>query len=490
MKKSTAAYLTVYMALSLGVMITLSLALIEGLRLNMTQLELVLASDVATDAVMAEYHRELFGRFNILAIDSSYGGVSAGKDRLLGRLEYYVSQNLSGVMSKKLEGINVYKDFTGTRLLSVTLTEYSLLTDGKGAVFRKQAVEALKDDLGITGVQEVAKWLATVERYQLDTRDVEEEKRKVDEKIASYQGKEVTVNEGETEILDFEDPTIRVENRKKTGIVKQALGDKELSGEALNQSILVAQRIKDGRALQGTGHCEGLSETEALAEKIAFAEYLMRYMGCYLEKADGSSLDYELEYIIAGKDADADNLKGVLYRLLALREAANATYLFADKEKNGEAEMVALAASVVLLAPELKDAFQTAILLGWAYAESVYDLKVLLDGGRIPLMKDKSTWHYSLANILEDAWEDFVNGQQGEKERDGLSYQDYLRILMLVMNEEEMTLRAMNLVEADIRQTQGNKAFRLDGCISGFQTRMIMENGQGYRLEYTEAKHY
>ena len=490
MKKRASAYLTVYLALILGVLVSLSLALIEGVRLSTAQLEMVLASDIAGDCALAEYHRELFRRFNILAIDSSYGNTVYGRARLKERLEYYFSENLSVAFGDKLHGIGVYKDFLGIQLQNVTLTGLTVLSDEKGAVFREQAVEALKDDLGITNVQEIVKWLDTVEKYQLDTRDIEAEKREIDEKIASYQGKEIDVGEEEIEVLDFEDPTVTVENRKKAGIVKLTIGEKELSGKKLNQSVLVAQRIKDGRALKGDYIVKARNAASDIAERVAFVEYLMRYLGCFLQQSEGSALDYELEYVIVGKDADADNLKGVLHRLLAMREAANATYLFADKEKSGQAETAALAVSVVLLVPELKDAFKTAFLLGWAYGESVYDLRTLLDGGRIPLIKDKNTWHYSLTNILEDAWDDFVNGHVEKDKGEGLDYQDYLKILLLLSREEDVTMRAMNMVEADIRQTEGNRAFRLDGCFVGFKFRAVVESDYGYRLDYTEDKHY
>ena len=86
MKKRVSAYLTVYLALILGVLVSLSLALIEGVRLNTSQLEMVLVSDIAGDCVLAEYHRELFHRFNILAIDTSYGNTVYGRARLKERI--------------------------------------------------------------------------------------------------------------------------------------------------------------------------------------------------------------------------------------------------------------------------------------------------------------------------------------------------------------------------------------------------------------------
>jgi len=490
--KKLSGYLTMYLALTLGVLVTLCLALIEGIRLNTMQLEAVCIADIGVDSVMAEYHRELFRRFNLLAIDSSYGSGVAGRDKVRQRLEYYLTQNLIHPSEEVLGDASglFFRDFLGIRLQEAEPEGLLFLTDGDGLVFRRQAIEALRDDMGITAIQEVAGWLETVREYQLDTRDVEAEKKEADEIIASYQGKEIETEGDGKEILDFEDPTVVVENRKKRGIFSLTLGDNELSGKRLNQSVLLLERKKAGKLLKGNLPLPEVSDTEKLTEKLEFSEYLMRYFGSFTDMAENSALDYELEYLIAGKDADADNLKGVLHRLLAMREAANATYLFSDKEKYGEADLAALAVSVVLLVPELQEVFRTAIILGWAYAESVYDLKVLLKGGRIPLIKTSKTWHYGLSGILADVWEELWDKEQSMQQQDGLTYEDYLRILILLTGEEDLTLRAMNLVESDVRQKEGNQLFRLDACIVALKCRISVASGYGYLLEWREEKKY
>ena len=91
-------------------------------------------------------------------------------------------------------------------------------------------------------------------------------------------------------------------------------------------------RIKKGEANSGNMDIH-IPEEESLADQFLFREYLMRYMGNYgAENAEGALL-YQLEYLIAGKENDTENLRGVANRLLALREAANALYLFSDSEK-------------------------------------------------------------------------------------------------------------------------------------------------------------
>lgn len=66
-------YMTIYLALTLGVMISLCLALIEGCRYRGICLETECVMDIGMDSILAEYHRELFDQYNFFAVDCSYG---------------------------------------------------------------------------------------------------------------------------------------------------------------------------------------------------------------------------------------------------------------------------------------------------------------------------------------------------------------------------------------------------------------------------------
>ena len=483
--KAVAAYLTVWLSMTLGVMTSLYVALLEGVRLNAIEMEATCITDLCMDNVLAEYHRELFRRYNVLALDSSYGTTSIGRGNLEGRLAWYLACNLSAGKEKAIGPLSKYmlKDFLGMSLGNVTITDFSLLPDWDGSVFRKKAVEAIQDDLGIVAIQNTLNWMKTVQDYQLDTRDVEEEKAKVDEKIASYQGREI---EGKKEPLSFDNPTSVIENTKKTGLLWQVLGSKSVSGKKIDQSGLIQKRSRDRISNHGNMGVEEQNALQKKGELLIFDEYLLSYFGNYLGVKEQSALDYEVEYVIAGKSTDAENLRGVLKRILAMREASNATYLFSDQTKCEEVEVVALALSAVIGEPELKDLFKTTILLGWAYVESIYDLKVLMNGKRVPLMKDKNTWHYDFSGILEGLWDSVVDGGHEE----GLGYEDYLRVLLSLSDAKEITERAMNVIEAIIRLTPGNKNFRMDACYVRFGINVIVNSGFGYQAEISEEKGY
>lgn len=95
----------------------------------------------------------------------------------------------------------------------------------------------------------------------------------------------------------------------------------------------------------------------------------------------------------------------------------------------------------------------------WALAESAADVRHLLHGKKVPLMKQGSEWHTSLAGI-------FGGSFYGEdRETAGLSYQDYLQVFLGVMDKNAKMARSLDVVEMDIRCTAGNRHFRMDQCI-------------------------
>ena len=161
-------------------------------------------------------------------------------------------------------------------------------------------------------------------------------------------------------------------------------------------------------------------------------------------------------------------------------------YLFVDQEKCGIAETVAIAATTLLAIPEAATLVKFAILLGWAYAEGVYDVRCLFAGQRVPLLKTDETWHYDvdglLDNILEGIFDEDTGKQDMEEQGEGLSYQDYLRILLALSSLEGQTFRMMNIVEMDIRQTSGNENFRIDGCIDRLEAEVTIESAYGYTV--------
>ena len=66
-------YLTVYLALAMTAILSLILVLIMGVRRNTVRCEAEIAYDNSMQSVLAEYHREMWKKYDLLYIDTSYG---------------------------------------------------------------------------------------------------------------------------------------------------------------------------------------------------------------------------------------------------------------------------------------------------------------------------------------------------------------------------------------------------------------------------------
>ncbi|MBO4981159.1 MAG: hypothetical protein J6C84_04600 [Lachnospiraceae bacterium] len=490
--QKSAAYLTVYLALTMTVLLSLCFALIEGVRCNAVGLEAECITDIGLNSVFAEYHRELWKQYNLLAIDSSYGTDYANKANTRQHLKKYIEGNLS--MEDLFLSEFLYRDFLALSLEEIDVTGVSVYTDEGGAVFRRRAAEAVKDDIGLALLEELRQWLQVVEEQELLGRDIGAEKQAVDREMEELieeeeeeQEQEIFELTGRTESvdIDFENPTGWLELKRQMGILEFAVSDYgNLSTRILPGEDLVMHRMSKENINCGNLQLRAFTSEEELVDRFLFQEYLLRYMGYYGDEKEDGILKYQMEYLIIGEDCDLDNLRSMAERICLMREAANAVYLFSDEIKCAEAEVLATAIAALIQVPDLAPLLKTSLLLGWAFAESLYDIKVLLAGGKVPLMKDADTWHFSLEGILQEQG----CGEEGWEL--GLSYEDYLRIWMMLTDVDDLTGRAMNVIEADIRQTPGNQHFRLDGCYDRIEVRVNIQSAYGYGHNFIREKGY
>lgn len=484
MKGRAEGYLTVYMAISVMLFLSLTLALIEGVRSNAIRLETECVMDIGLNSVMAEYHRELLAQYNLFAVDASYGTDVGSKANVQQHLQKYLNKNLS--MEDIFLSDFLYRDFLAISVDETQITQVAILTDDNGAVFRSLAVDAIQEDVGLGLLEELEDWLEIVEEQELLDRDIAEEKSSVDDAIMEYDGMEVEIGEDEYVEVDIQNPTDVLENKRNAGVLAWVVDDTStLSTVGIPSENLLSTRMSGGNISQGNMVWQKDIDEPELLERYWFQEYLLEYLEHYGKQGSTNVLQYQIEYLLAGKDNDMDNLQSVVYRLCAMREVANAVYLFSDEVKCAEAELLASALASAMLVPEIEPMLKVSILLGWAYAESLYDVKVLLEGGEVPLMKTDETWHYGLSGALSGEADsaDTLSDK-------GLSYEDYLRILMMLTDLDTLTARAMDMVEVDIRRTVGNEHFRLDACYGALEASVEVSSAYGYAYQITRRKSY
>ena len=129
------------------------------------------------------------------------------------------------------------------------------------------------------------------------------------------------------------------------------------------------------------------------------SEYILWKFPCYTSKEKKEGLQCQVEYVLCGKNSDQDNLAGTVNRLLALREAANLVYLAKDAQKQGEMEAMAGVIAASFGVPAAMPVVKMALAVCWAFAESILDLRELLDGGKVALFKTAESWQLSLEQL-------------------------------------------------------------------------------------------
>lgn len=481
MKRGLAGYLTIYVALSLTVMLSLCLTIIEGVRRSSIEWEAECIMDVSMNSVLAEYHREVLNQYNLLYIDSAYGSAYPSYYNTEARLKYYLEQNLN---LQEVSYVDfVYKDLLGMKLSDVWLKEVTLATDLSGKLFQRKAAEAVWDDSGMQTLENVLDWVQTIDSNGLLERDIEAEKAEVDTRLEELQGTEKLLEDQTWITVKIENPTRHLNDMRAKGVLRWVLPEGSIiSGQRVDLSQYISARRKRGKINAGN---PGQIPDITPLENVLFHEYIIRYSGRYNAPKKGSLLQYQTEYVISGKAKDEENLKNVALTISGLREVANVIYLNNCSAKMDMVKIVAKVLAYAIFTPEAEELFKASIVMGWAYLESVYDTKVLLAGGKIPLMKEDKDWHYDLDSIFTTASMEVKN-----QHKRGLAYEDYLRILLYLGNQEKITFRFMDLMEMDIRLTEGNEAFRMDGCIERIGAQAVIKSGYGYEYVMESRKKY
>ncbi len=197
-------------------------------------------------------------------------------------------------------------------------------------------------------------------------------------------------------------------------------------------------------------------------------------------------LDYEQEYLITGKTSDSACLAGVLERLIALRFVMNMAYLKTSSLKQQAVSEAGTLLAAALMIPEFAPAVTMLINCAWALGESMSDCRCLLNGGKIPMIKNDHTWYLSWDN-LQNITGNILDGNDCQS---GLSYDEYLKILLLAMSKETRYRRMTHLMECNIRLVEGYEGFKMNRLVYGVQAVFYCSPGLGSEWKVQSAMSY
>jgi len=469
------AYLTVYLSLTLTVMLSLIMILIEGARTNATKMKALCAADVGINSTLSEYNKELLKQYDLIFLDMSYCSNGGGIESVQNRLEYYLKMNMDNAES------HFYRDVIGLRLASTSIEEYSLATDNSSEAIRRQVSDYMKTTLkgmSTSIFDDIASPLALA---SFDY-DYEGKRSETQAQIDSIELPKVENEEGELEEVPLSNPADIANGIRGSGVLGNVVPDtSKISTKRVNLSEYASKRVLE----TGNGISDEEKNVGTAAGIFTYDEYLFDKCGLYSKEKNESCLDYQIEYIVKGKASDWENLEAVCNTILLWREAINFVYIMTDEGKVAEAEAVAALLAAVMLNPELMEPVKISILLAWAYVESLQDIRILLDGDGVPVAKDATSWHTKITDLLNPRGA--IKSYPGQA---GAKYGDYLKTMLLMTPYETIVDRSLDIIEMDIRITPGNGAFRIDLCMQSFLVDITTDSTHGHNARIRRRSGY
>ena len=267
--------ITVFLALTLTILVSVLFTVIEAARTNAARFQLECAADMALQSALAEYSRELLEQYELFFIETGYGAQEDSYRLLEEHIRAYLDENFHADAFLQTAGI---RDLLSMSAESVTILEACGAIDGDGEALERAALDSITGLYGLSDLERLRDTSDEVEENDLLGDGMEERRRQNEKAIEAV---DTTVEDGENgeKEIPVLNPADAVNSRRGSrGLLtlvtrKNGLSEKEVSlAEYLSHR---GYTEKDGFLL-GEHAVTG-------AEDLLFQSYLMEKCGCYTE---------------------------------------------------------------------------------------------------------------------------------------------------------------------------------------------------------------
>lgn len=455
---------TVWLSLMFLVFLSLYLVCLQSVQKQQRRQQAEQASQAGLFSLFSEYEPHLLEQYDLFYLDTSFGSGREQVDELCSHLWKFIDQNITGVSGRPLYGL---------KLEGVDIDGLVRATDDAGAVFARQAIRVMKEKTGASLAEDWVLQGIFEKNAQNDSEKFLQDQKAYEGSVKNYEGEEDGV---EAEAFEWD-----------------GLSNSFTLSKAIPGGFNVSSKVVDlSRAPSHRALSEGVGQSDGTEGQLLQKQWLVSYLCAYLDNAEeilpgkkqNKYLDYQLEYVIAGKGSDRENLDKVIKDLLLMREGANYIFLLSHSELNGQAETLAKLLAGITGNPALIEGLKHLILLGWAYGESLVEVRQLLSGYELSVIKKREDWQVPLMKLL------FVLGHPGQYDtqkniQKGIGYETCLRIFLMLQPVRTLSMRALDVIEGEIRQTEGCSHIHLDHCVERISARIWMpeiylERSYGY----------
>lgn len=440
--------ITVFSLLCILLVTAMLCVLLEGCRRWELGRYADLRAEVAIESVFANYNSCLWENYRLLATDIEQSG------KILDQaLETSVERGANFLQLKSSE---------------VLMGEYMRITDGDGMVFLKSVSAYMKENLVYEAIKEIYSQYEAF-KHLLENSDLR--LGHVDEALEELESLNIerqsigTTGGNNIKLSDIKQLLEEIKHWTEMGVLELVIEDKQNISDATAdfKNGVLERKLKSGTVQ--------LPSKTTWMDRVFLQQYLLTYLSNFRNTQANRALSYEVEYLLGKQSSDIGNLNLVVGQMLLLREASNFMYLLSDSQKYTQVQTLATVSLGASLNPALIELVKLGILTAWAFAESVLDVRALLAGKKIPLLKSDETWTSDIAHLSE-----WMDGFSMSKDCDwGVSYEGYLGILLLFQNEQTLAMSTLNIQEASIRKVYGEPEFQIDTLITQAQVDVVYQ---------------
>lgn len=456
--------ITVFLSMILLVIVSITVEVLGEAVYQADRIKLASSMDLSMQSVLSQYDAELLEQYGLFF-------VWATEEKLASQLDYYLYRNVENT------GGMVQMNLNETNILAVEEA-----TDNKAMAYYREAVEAESGRLAGDTLKKAQEVLKNYEKGEENRKTLEENQVKKEQLDVP---KDLEVDETAREQAEQMVNPVEVINAiKDNGVCGLLTYDMYISPAVIDLSQTTQRRGLNQGTYQG-------KNADNSSQELLFDLYLKDHFSVFkasaLVDSKEKGLQYQQEYIISGKESDRKNLNAVIEKLLWIREGVNFVYLLSDASKVAQADALATALVGYTGIVPLVVAMKFAILGVWAYGESLLDVRILLQGGKLEFLKSEGTFRMSLENLPKVA--EIIKGNLSGDER-GMSYQDYMFLFLSSTSRENRCYRSMDIIEQQMQLSAGKSQFHMDNCVAFLKARASVESRKGRVITIERAMGY
>lgn len=457
---STKGEITIFLSLLLSSILALLGVTFKSAGNYSVKFQDEIAMDASLRSCFGEYHKELYGNYDLLYIDSSYRVSEASIENTEEHVLHYLQDNLD------FDSRESKTDYFKIEAYNAEIEKYLIASDQQGLPMYYQAVNYL-NEYGNAAHSNRIESLRSELPY-MDMTDI----------FGGWDGALERVNSFG---VYFINPAAIVRILSADG-ANQIISNRLVRNGQISYSNIPSKR----QLKQGNYNPIAVEENE-----LYFTEYLYQKCGSVINPKSDTVLSAEMEYLLYGKQSDKENVKLVIDRLIRIFANENLSYLYGDEGKKHEIKAYA---EIIVPLPqdpedplnwiareELVEAVADSLTYAWAQSDAILKADKLFNGGKMPGNSPQATWILPLTEMTL-----YLN-RLGQGGGCGYSYEEYVCAFYKGLSRAIICSRFMDEIEMNMRSC-GSPGFCIDGCIEYMQVNV--NTNSIFKKEYKICRDY